>query len=284
MNSSQQELPTWDPYWQSQAGHVLDRELNHFVLHSHYYRLLEYLFDRLRVNYLQPVSILEAGSGSGILSIALLRQRGDCVRDITLLDKSLVGLALARATGGSELCEKLGNRARLVNGDLFSPPFPKSSFDLVFNEGVMEHFEGSQRKAAFGAIARICRTGGHYICIVPNKLNIPLMLRNRASKQAGRWQYGYQREFTIFELLSQLRQAGFRVRAMGGLDSMAPMRHLLRELRGEHFDAPGEPVHEISPFFKRIQRASWKVELSTHLLGALAGREIGVLAQRLADD
>lgn len=284
MDNTFQELPTWDPYWRSQVDHVLRRELKKFVLRNHIYCLLEHLFNRMRLDRSRPVSVLEAGSGSGILSIALFRQREEHIRDMTLLDKSHVGLSLARETGETELGKERTSRMRFVLGDLFYSPFPKSSFDVVFNEGVMEHFEGEQRRAAFRSIARVCRPGGHYVCIVPNRLNVPLRLRNRVSKRAGRWQYGFQREFTILELLRQLRQSGFRIRAMGGLDSVAPVRHLLRELRGEHFDAPGEGTREISSFFKQFQRVSWKVELSTHLLGALAGREIGVLAQRLADD
>lgn len=284
MDSTFQELPTWDPYWQSQADHVSKRNLESFILRYHIYRLLEHLFDRMRLDRSRPVSVLEAGSGSGILSIALLRQKADYIRDMTLLDKSHVGLSLGKETGEIELGRKWTSRTHFVLGDLFHTPFPNSSFDVVFNEGVMEHFEGPQRKEAFRALARVCRPHGHYICIVPNKLNVPLMLRNRVSKRAGRWQYGYQREFTILELVRQLRRSGFRIRAMRGLDSIAPVRHLLRQVRGEHFDAVGETGREISPFFKRIQRISWSVELSTHLLGALAGREIGVLAQRLADE
>ena len=279
-----QELPTWDPYWKSQVDHVLARKLNQFVFRSHYYCLLEHLFNRIRPNLPRRITVLEAGAGSGILSIALFNKREEYIRNMTLLDKSPVGLCLAREFGETELGKELASRLRFVQGDLFHSPFPRDSFDVVFNEGVMEHFDGSSREAAFKAIARICRPGGHYICIVPNKLNVPLMLRNKVSQRAGRWQYGFQREFTILELFSQLRRSGFRICAIGGLDSIAPMRHLLKELRGEHFDAPNGTVHEISPFFKRLQRFTWNVELSSRLLGALLGREIGVLAQKLADD
>src|SRR5215475_1761916 len=94
VESLERELPTWDPYWRSQLDHIVGREVDKFVLRSHYYRLLEHLFDRIRLDRSRPVSVLEAGSGSGILSIALLRQRGDHIRNITLLDKSQVGLAL----------------------------------------------------------------------------------------------------------------------------------------------------------------------------------------------
>jgi SAM-dependent methyltransferase len=56
----------------------------------------------------------------------------------------------------------------VLAGDLLSPPFPPSSFDLVFNSGVVEHLSRDLRRDAIRAMARMVRPRGHVVVVVPN--------------------------------------------------------------------------------------------------------------------
>ena len=105
-----------------------------------------------------------------------------------------------------------------VNGNIFSMPFQNCSFDIAWNEGVMEHFSGNRRQEIFNSIYNIIKPEGSYICLVPNILNIPLIIRNYLLKKNNQWPYGFQKEFSIFELKKKLKKAGFCIKSSAELD------------------------------------------------------------------
>lgn len=79
--------------------------------------------------------ILEVGAGTGTMSI-FLSQLG---RSVVTLDNDPQLIELARQTK-----DQLGGRNEIVPGDAFHLPFPDNSFDLVFHQGLLEHFSDEQ--------------------------------------------------------------------------------------------------------------------------------------------
>ena len=77
------------------------------------------------------MKILEAGSGTGGLS----QQLAKAGADVFVLDIVPACLQAARRKGAAP------GTLQGVVGDLFHCPFPDGAFDVVFNSGVMEHFE-----------------------------------------------------------------------------------------------------------------------------------------------
>jgi SAM-dependent methyltransferase len=75
--------------------------------------------------------ILEVGAGTGAMSI-FLSQLG---REVTTLDNDPKILELAKVNR-----EKFSGKNQLVLGNAFTLPFPDNSFDLVFHQGLLEHF------------------------------------------------------------------------------------------------------------------------------------------------
>jgi len=75
--------------------------------------------------------ILEIGAGTGTLSI-FLSQLG---LEVTTLDNSPEILRKAEITK-----TRLGGKNVLVAGDAFKLPFTDNSFDLIFHQGLLEHF------------------------------------------------------------------------------------------------------------------------------------------------
>ena len=73
---------------------------------------------------------------------------------------------------------------QVVEGNLSALPFPDRMFDVVMCSWVLEHLE--QPATVLAEIARVLRTGGHFLFITPNALNYLIWARrlvpNRVSK------------------------------------------------------------------------------------------------------
>jgi ubiquinone/menaquinone biosynthesis C-methylase UbiE len=79
--------------------------------------------------------ILEVGAGTGTLSIFLSTMG----LTVTTLDNSEEILRKAKT-----VTEKFGGKNVLVEGDAFKLPFANNSFDLVFHQGLLEHFSDQE--------------------------------------------------------------------------------------------------------------------------------------------
>jgi SAM-dependent methyltransferase len=111
-------------------------------------------------------AILEAGCGGGKFSLALawLGYR------VTALDASagvLANLAGNRERLAAEFARPLAVETR--EGDAEALPFADGTFDVVTNEGVLEHWlERDARIRVLTEMARVTRPGGRVVVFVPN--------------------------------------------------------------------------------------------------------------------
>ncbi len=89
--------------------------------------------------------VLEVGCGAGRFTEVLVSTGAEVVA--------------VDATSAVEACrETVGDRATIVQADLFDLPFPEDSFDRVFCYGVLQHTPDP--RAAFLTIVRYARPGG----------------------------------------------------------------------------------------------------------------------------
>jgi SAM-dependent methyltransferase len=125
----------------------------------------------------RPAKILEAGCGTGQLSNFLGMNWG---RTVIGADLCLNSLRLAKAF--RDRCS-IAN-AQFVQMNLFRPPFPDATFDLVVCNGVLHHT--SDPRAGFDALARKVKPGGHVIIGLYNHLGrLPTLWRRALIERFG---------------------------------------------------------------------------------------------------
>lgn len=96
-----------------------------------------------------PKKLLEAGCGSGIMSV-YFSKKGIIS---TALDRDEQVLQIAESSA-----QKLGGSVNFKPGDIFDLPFKDNEFDAVFSQGVLEHFEGRLVQKAVAEQLRVAPT------------------------------------------------------------------------------------------------------------------------------
>lgn len=114
----------------------------------------------LSVCQLNSGKVLEPGCGSGAISKRLAMRNNE----VFLLDLSPNALlrAISNFKNSSINC-------KFTLGDIFQLPFQDEMFDLVFNQGVMEHFKitGTDPAPAIKEIMRVLKKNGTLIIFIP---------------------------------------------------------------------------------------------------------------------
>lgn len=153
-------------------------------------------------------SILEVGSGSGYTVSYFQNQKHFSVG----LDRTDNSLKIAKYVSKAE---------KLVKGDMFHLPFKNSSFDIVWNEGVLEHFKINKSIEAAKEMARVSKK---YVLIdVPNRY-YPLYVQKKfILKAIGEWPYGYEESYTPKRLRYLMTNAELNVIGTYGAHLLPPV-------------------------------------------------------------
>lgn len=154
----------WDEYWtkkktKSQAiyrlvagfyrEYIIKKSLNHFV----------------GKEFKEGSKLLHAGSGTGQVDTNIL----DKYR-ITALDISGEALKLYRQNNG--------DKAKLLKASIFDIPTKDSSFDGIYNMGVMEHFTEDENVKIFKEFARVLKSNGKIVLFWPPKFGVSVIFLN----------------------------------------------------------------------------------------------------------
>jgi 2-polyprenyl-3-methyl-5-hydroxy-6-metoxy-1,4-benzoquinol methylase len=128
--------------------------------------------------------IIEVGSGSGLLSVALAKLGATC----TLLDISALSLknAVANFVDAGLL------QPTYYDEDALSSSVPSEMFDVVWNAGVLEHFFDDGKEKLSLEMLRMAKPGGMVIIMVPNAWCWQLQISKTLTKVLKMWKARFQ--------------------------------------------------------------------------------------------
>lgn len=156
-------------------------------------RITDFLSRRMS---LDGARVLEVGAGTGRDAARL----ADLGADVWTLDYSDTSLRLMH--------EKLRQPLSIVCGDALALPLASDSFDLVFHQGLLEHFRNPG--ALLAENFRVLKPGGHVLVDVPQRFHYYTLLKH-ILMFFDRWFAGWETEFSVRELEKLVADAGFEV-------------------------------------------------------------------------
>jgi len=174
------------------------------------------LIIKLLKNLSDKPSCLEIGCGTAIDSYYLKNALG---LECTALDISTAAIEQA-----SRLKQYFPLSINLMVSDMFKIGLPDNSFDIIFSQGVMEHF--SDPIPAYKEQLRLLKKGGYLIIHVPQKNNIYSILQNRLCL------YGKEYPYTENDFIRLAKNLGLKlVKVEGqGIFSIELLRYLYTQL------------------------------------------------------
>lgn len=180
---------TWTDYWKT-SGMRPDMSLRGRALRRYLTLVGGMSSTRYTLGILKRVlgdvrgmTVLDAGSGTGLNSLALAALGAR----VTLLDIAPQALEIAKAYYDEQKLE-----AEYVEGSIFATPFPDGTFDVVWNTGVIEHFEPAERRLAVEEMLRVMKPGGTLITINPNASARIYRFAKEWAERHGRWDVGFE--------------------------------------------------------------------------------------------
>lgn len=205
---------SWNTYWNK-----------HWNWEKVFRKVTSEAYFNLIGDYCHPLEgkkILELGFGTGLTS-AKLAEFG---ADVTLIDNSEEALKLARRN-----FEILGVEGEFIYGDVFDLDLSSLAgrFDVVFSEGLVEHFSGEERQEIFNIHSRCAKKDALVFIAIPNIYNLPRVTISRfVDKFINRfnriWIDVPQVDLTSSELEGRVRASGLEPEEITGV--LFPISHL----------------------------------------------------------
>lgn len=148
--------------------------------------------------------VLEVGAGSG--------------RDaLGLVEAGATGFVLDYSPASLDIVKRLaaarGRAIHLVRADALAMPFRDGAFDVVFHQGLLEHFRDPLPLTRENA--RITRRGGRVVVDVPQTFHLYTLMK-QTMIAFNVWFAGWETQFTPAGLERVLADAGLRVRRTYG--------------------------------------------------------------------
>ncbi len=145
--------------------------------------------------------IIEVGCESAVTSMLL-----DNDFNKTALD--IVPDIIQKSKKASEILNK---KINFIIGDMFNMPFANSRFDIVFNSGVIEHFNKEQRTAALKEYKRVLKDDGYMVIAFPNHYSFPYRFSYITLKLFKKWKY--PNEYKIYNLEKEIIENDLKLEA-----------------------------------------------------------------------
>lgn len=205
-----QERDKWDEYY-AKLSHEADELPEAKALYREVAEVVTQLLPK-------PGSVLEAGCGSGMHSLALARL-GEL--EVSLLDFSAHAIEHAKGVFDRE-----GVRASFAVGDVFEG-LCSPEHDLVFNSGVLEHYEFARQVRFLEGMKN--RSRRFVLVLVPNRDCYWYWIWRIQEQAEGRWPFGYEKPSVDYQ--AAIEAAGLHYLGKTYFGAAAGMR-LIASVRG----------------------------------------------------
>jgi SAM-dependent methyltransferase len=151
------------------------------------------------------VKILELGCGPALDALWLAAKPG---RQIHAVDNSARAIHLAASAAHA-----LQRSLSLHRADVRRTGLPDQAFDLVFSQGLLEHFPDPI--PVWKESVRLLKPGGYLVVDVPQALN-PYTLIKLWHQWRGNWPWGWETQYTLGGLRMAAQRHGLRLAAARG--------------------------------------------------------------------
>jgi SAM-dependent methyltransferase len=248
----------WERFWKSKAS-----------VHDVYSNADRILRNLTLVTDLQGKRILEVGAGTGRDSLSFVK-RGAVVFQLDYAESSL---SIIRT-----LAEEEGLPVHAVRGDALDLPFLDSTFDVVFHQGLLEHFREKEAQKLLAENVRVLKRGGLLLIDVPQRYHIYTVLKH-VLILVRRWFAGWEREFSIRELEGIINALGLTlIHSYGEWMYPSLVYRIIRAALGKmRIALPLYP--ELGGVFTRLRRRirerAWRSEIILH-----TALSIGVIGRK----
>jgi SAM-dependent methyltransferase len=211
--------------------------------------------------------VLEIGAGTGRDSLPIVESGASVYQ----LDYSIESLRLIKQVSRNEKIYPVG-------GDTFCLPFRNNTFDVVFHQGLLEHFRKDQADRMITEQLRVLKRGGLLLIDVPQRYHIYTILKHILIT-FDRWFAGWERSFSYPELKRVITRHGVQpVHSYGEWMVPSLIYRVLREMGKKiHIGLPLYPPG--MPFIKTIRLRLRKIMLQT-TLPLYTGISIGIVARK----
>lgn len=150
--------------------------------------------------------ILEVGFGSGRMLTRIAKELGCACTGVDVEDGAFPSLSFFSGQHRVEV--------EVLKGSGFCLPFKDNSFDVVYSEGVIEHFPVDESQEMITEHVRACREGGLVIISVPNKFAFVHSLTKLLLGK--RFLFYPEHSLSTFELCRLMARAGLTPIAKDG--------------------------------------------------------------------
>jgi SAM-dependent methyltransferase len=212
--------------------------------------------------------VIEVGAGSGRDTLGLVEAGAVG----WVLDYSPASLQLVRGQA-----RERGLVVHLVRADALRMPFRDGAFDVVFHQGLLEHFRDPAPLVRENR--RIVRSGGRVVVDVPQTVH-PYTVMKQLMIAANVWFAGWETQFTPAGLERVIRDAGLTVRRTYG-EWMVPglwyraAREVLK--RGLGISLPLEPR---GPAWWHAAWTGARARFARHRVALYTCHVIGTVAEK----
>jgi ubiquinone/menaquinone biosynthesis C-methylase UbiE len=177
----------WEAFWQKKNN-----------LHEVYSNTDRVARNLVRVTNLQNKKVLEIGAGTGRDSLNLVSYGAEVYQ----LDYASNALKLMR-----EVAQVNGVNIQFIGGDAFGLPFADGTFDIVFHQGLLEHFREPRATQLLEENIRVLKNGGMLLIDVPQCYHLYTVMKHILIA-FNVWFAGWEREFSARELEKKLTSLG----------------------------------------------------------------------------